>query len=185
MELFSPIRDFLRQADDRELYTYGGIMAGVLCVLFGLLIYFHYRNVSWYTNEFKKLDKLRTTTRSILQDAKLPKLQQQQVDAILAQDKNFRIVQAYQTILKEENLSDPKRVDLSVPTTGESISGKTEVIITSTLRGLSMKEVTDFLVHIAQIPQLYTKDITINKVPGQSTVDVDITVATLEPSTLE
>ena len=76
-----------------------------------------------------------------------------------------------------------KLVDQSaIPTTGETVSGKTEVQISSNLRGMSMKEVTDFLMLIAQVPQLYTKDITIKKTPGRPTVDIDITVATLEPS---
>ena len=69
MELFDSVRDFIRQADDKELYTYGGLIAGSMAILFFLLVYFHYSRVSWHKTEFKKLDSLRQQTRRILQDA--------------------------------------------------------------------------------------------------------------------
>ncbi len=181
MEIFDSFRDVIKYSDDRELYKYLGIFLGILCVLFGLLMYFHYSRVSWHTGQLKKLDKWRIQTRHILRDSKLVKAQQQQVEEILAKNKDFRIGEAYQSILSKGRLSS-KFVDQSAPTSGDSISGKTEVQITSNLRGLSMKEVTDFLMLIAQVPQLYTNDITIKKTPGRSTVDIDISVATLEPS---
>lgn len=184
MKFFDSLRDKIKYADDKELFQYLGIFSGVICLLFALLFYFHYSRVHWYTGQLKQLNSWRGQTRQILSDAKMVKLQQEQVEEILAKDKEFRIGQAYQSIVRSGNLTS-KLVDQSIPTTGESISGKTEVLITSQLRGLSMKEVTDFLVLIAQVPQLYTKELTIKRTSGRSTVDVDITVATLEPSAPE
>lgn len=182
MQIFDSIRDFIKYSDDQELYKYLGIFGGILCILFGVLFYFHYSRVSWYTQQLKQLDTWRKHTQKILKNSKMVKEQQRQVEEILAKDKDFRIGQAYLSIIRQGNLMG-KIVDKTpVPRTGETISGKTEVQISSNLRGMSMKEVTDFLMLIAQVPQLYTKDITIKKTPGRSTVDIDITVATLEPS---
>jgi len=184
MQILDSLRDKIKYADDKELYQYVGIFSGITCVTFALLLYLHYSRVSWHTGQLKQLNSWRTQTRQILSDAKMVKLQQEEVEEILAKDKDFRIGQAYQAIVRSANLTS-KVVDQSIPTTGESISGKTEVLVTSQLRGLSMKEVTDFLVLIAQVPQLYTKELTIKRTPGRSMVDVDITVATLEPSSPE
>lgn len=181
MALLDPIVDMIKQADDTELMKYLGIVAGIFTVLLGLLVYWHYSSVSWYSSQLSHLDKERAKTRKILRDAKAAKAQQQQVEDILAQDTDFRIGQVYKAIIKKAGLQT-KRTDEAAPKTGESVSGKTELQITSTLKGLSMKEVTDFLQLIAQVPQLYTKEITIKKAPGKPTVDVDITVATLEQS---
>jgi hypothetical protein len=181
MAVLDPIVDFIKQADEKELYTYLGVFAGVFLVLFGLLVYYHWSQVSWYQTQLRKLDKERSTTRTILQDTLLVKAQQQQVEDILTQDKDFIIGQAYKSIIQQSQLAS-REVNRSTPRTGESISGKTEVQISSILKGLTMKEVTDFLLAIAKVPQLYTKDITIKKNAGRPTVDVDITVATLEPS---
>ncbi len=184
MEPFDSARDFIKYSDDKDLYTFLCSFGGFFCVLFGILIYFHYSRVSWYTGQLKQLDKRRSHTRTILRDSQTVKAQQQQVEEILAMDKDFRIGEAYEKIINEQRLRS-KLIDQSIPTASESISGKIERQITSNLRGLSMKEVTDFLMRIAQVPQLYTKDITIKKTPGRSTVDIDITVATLEPSFAE
>ncbi len=180
MTFLDPIVDMIKQADDSELLKYLGIATGVFVVLLSALFYFHYSRVSWHTTQLRNLNKERIKTRTILRDTKIVKAQQKEVEDILAQDKDFRIGQAYQSIIQQSRLGS-KMVD-KTPTlrTGDSVGGKTEVQITSTLRGLSMKEVTDFLLLIAQVPQLYTKDITIKKVPGRQTVDIDITVATLE-----
>ncbi len=177
--MLDSLRDFIKYAEPKELAKYLGIFAGVLCLLFGALIYFHHSRVSWYTGQSKQLDIWRKQTQKILRDAKLVKAQQQQVDEILSKDKDFRIGGAYESVIRKSNLAG-KPVDTSDPTTGESLSGKNEVHITSHLKGLSMKEVTDFLAQIAQVPQLYTKDLTIKRTAGRSTVDIDITVATLE-----
>ena len=48
-----------------------------------------------------------------------------------------------------------------------------------------MKQLTDLLASIAQVPQLYLKDLTIKRSSRGRAVDVDITVATLEPPTGE
>ena len=181
MQMFDSLRNVIKYSDDRELYKYLGAFGAIVCLLFGLLIYFHYSRVSWYSGQLKKLDKWRIHTRKILRDSQLVKAQQQQVEVILAKDNDFLIGQAYESIIHKGRLTG-KLVDQSAVITGESISGKTEVQVTSSLRNLSMKEVTDFLMLIAQVPQLYTKDITIKRTPGRSTVDIDITVATLEPS---
>ena len=184
MDLLDSVRSRLENADEKELYTYFGIVGGVLFLFFSILMYNHYSRVSWYTNELKKLNTQRNITRQILRDSRMVKTQQQQVEEILAQDKDFRIVEAFQIIIRNGNLSS-KLVDQSAPTTGESISGKTEVHVTSKLKNMSMKEVTDFLILIANVPQMYTKEISIQKPFGKPTVDIDITVATLEPSGAE
>lgn len=179
MNILDSLRDTVKYAEPKELAKYLGIFAGIVCLSFGLFIYLHYRRVTSYTAQLVQLDSWRKQTQQILRDAKLVKAQQQEVEEILSKNKDFRIGEAYQSAVSKVGLSG-KLVDKSEPTTGESISGNTEVQITSHLKGLSMKEVTDFLVGIAQIPQMYTKEVTIKKAPGRPSVDIDITVATLE-----
>ncbi len=183
MEFLDSIKERIASSDDKELYTYFGIFGGILLLLFGFLAYYHHRRVSWYTTEVKKLDKLRSHTRKILRDATIVKAQQQLVEEILAQDKDFLIGQAYQSIIRKQNLAS-KLIDQSAPTTGESVSGKTEVQITSNLRNMSMKEFTYFLIAIAQAPKLYTIEITIKNTSGRPTDNLEIMVATLDPSAL-
>lgn len=181
MNVLDSIRDTIKYSESKELTKYMGIFVAVFCLIFGVLMYLSYRQVSKYNSQLKQLGSWRKQTQQILRDAKIVRAQQQEVEEILSKDKDFRIGEAYQSVVRRANLSE-KLVDTSLPTTGETISGKTEVQVTSHLKGLSMKEVTDFLVGIAQVPQMYTKEVTIKKTPGRPTVDINIAVATLELS---
>ena len=182
MKLLEPLRDLIKQSEDRELLTYLGLFGGTLTVIMLLLGYYHYSNVSWYTTQFRKLETLRNQTKTVVKDAQLLKAQQKEVDEILAKDRDFRIVQAFQTIIRTGGFASKLVGEPSTPTTGETTRGKTEVQINANLRNLSMKEVSDLLVAIGEVPQLYTKEVTVKKSPGRSAVDVDIVVATLEPT---
>lgn len=181
MNVLDSIRDTIKYSESKELAKYMGMFAGAFCLIFGLLLFLSYRQVNKHKAQLKQLDSWRKHTQQILRDTKIVRAQQQEVEEILSKDKDFRIGEAYQSVVRKANVS-AKLVDQSAPTTGETISGKTEVQITSHLKGLSMKEVTDFLVGIAQVPQLYTKEVTIKKTPGRPMVDIDIAVATLELS---
>jgi len=181
MSVLDSLRDSIKYSEPKELLKYLGIGGGAFLVFFAVLIGFHYRRVAWHTGQIAQLETWRKQTQTIVRNAKIAKAQQQEVEEILAKDKDFRIGESYQSIIRSSGLSQ-RLVDKSEPTTGESISGRTEVQITSKLKGLSMKDVTDLLVQIAQVPQLYTKEVTIKKSPGNQTVDIDIIVATLELS---
>lgn len=94
MSVLDPIVDMIKQADDSELLKYFGIATGIVVALLGILFYLHYSRVSWHTTRLRNLDRERIKTRNILRDTKLVKAQQQKVEDILAQDKDFRIGQA-------------------------------------------------------------------------------------------
>ncbi len=182
MELLDKFRDFISNLEDTDFYKYLGAFFGVFALLLCLLFYIHYSKVNKYFAELKKADAMRLQTKKLLGDYKAVNAQREKVEDILAKDRNFRIGEAYQTIVQRSGLSS--RAELSAPTSGESFSGKTEVVISSHFSSLTMKQVTDLLQAIAQVPQLYVKDLVLKKTPSQ-TVDVDITVATLVPSSVE
>jgi hypothetical protein len=180
MEFLDSLRDYIKNVEDRDLYKYVAIFFGALFLLFGLLAYFHYNRLNKYANEIKKVDSARNQTKKLLKDYKVVQAQKQRTEEILAQNPNFRIGEAYQSIIQKSGLAG-KLQDQSAPTTGESFADKIEMQVNSQFTGLSMKQVTDLLAEIAATPQLYTKELTIKKVPNMSAVDVNITVATLEP----
>ncbi len=112
----------------------------------------------------------------------MAKAHSQKVEEILAQNKDFRIGEAVLDIIQRAGLRLQNPI---TPTTGESVSGKTEIQVTAQLSRLSMKNVTDLLTTIAAVPQLYTKELSIKKEGDSPAVDLDITIATLELSSTE
>ncbi len=179
MEFLHPIRDFIKGLEEADYYKYFGAFFGGFLLLFGLLVYIHYSKVHKYQNALKRVESLRSQTKKIVSDYKVVLAQREKVEEILEQNKDFRIGEAYQSIVQKVGLAS-RMHDVSAPTTGESISGKTEVLVTSHFSGINMKQLTDLLSEIAAVQRLYVKELDIKKSPQSQTVDVDITVATLE-----
>lgn len=182
MELLNRIKDFIRALEDRDLYIYIASYLAILMLLLMLLIYFHYSKVSSYNEQLKKIDTQRAQTKKILTDYKAVNLQAARVEDILAENKNFRIGEAYQGIINRLGLGS-NQTEMPTPAAGETVSGKTEVVLNTHLNGITMKQLTDLLSEIANVNQMYPKDLVIKKTPNSQTVDVDLTIATLEPST--
>lgn len=184
MELLDRIQEFIKGLEDIDVYKYFAAFLAALVVLLTISIYLHYSRVSRYTADLKTLETLRAQTKKILSDYKAVTAQKEKVEDILAQNKNFRVGEAFQSILEKTHLL-MHQTDQTAPTPGETVSGKTEILVSSHLNNINMKQLTDLLLQIANVPQMYTKDLVIKKNPNAPAVDVDITVATLEPSTTE
>lgn len=184
MESLDRLKATIKNLEDRELVTYSGAFFALMLLLMGLLFFFHYRKVSYYKQELKRVDVQRAETKKILSNYKVAKAHSQKVEEILAEHADFLIGEAFQAIIQRAGLSNRVQ-NQTAPTTGESVSGKTEIQVSAQLTRLSMKNVTDLLLAIAQVPQLYTKDLSIKKETGSPAVDLDITIATLELSSAE
>src|SRR5262249_28581672 len=154
MEIVEKIRDFIKSLEDVDVYKYFAAFFGAFLVLLSLFIYFHYSRVNRYLADIKNLESMRAQTKKILGDYKTVTAQREKVEEILAQNKDFRIGEAYQAILEKTNLL-AKQTDQSTPTAGESIGGKTEIFITSRFERLNMKQIADLLLAIANVPQMY------------------------------
>lgn len=184
MEFLETIRDFIKGLEDRDVYKYFAAFFAGLFVLLSLSFYLHYNRVHKYLADIKNVESMRAQTKKILSDYKAVTAQKEKVEEILAENKEFRLGEAYQAILEKTGLL-ARQTDQSTPTAGESIGGKTEFYLTSHFEGMNMRQVTDLLLAIANVPQMYVKDLVIKKEPNTPAVDVDITVATLESGATE
>lgn len=185
MEWLDKLRDYIRNLESRDLYKNFGAFFGCLVLLLALMFYLHYRRVGRSIANLKTLDTLRAETKKIIASHKAVVAQKEKVNELLAQNKNFRIAEAYQTIVQKLGLL-PKITEPISPVIGETISPeKTEVTVTSHFTGISMKNLTDLLSQIAAVPQLYTKELIIKRAPQGHLVDIDITIATLESTPTE
>jgi hypothetical protein len=180
MEFLERLRDTIHSLEERDFYKYLAAFFGGICLLLGLLIYIHYRKVSRYTEELKTVDSARNQTKKILSDFRVVTQQKHQVESILSENENFLIGDAFQSIVQRLGLK-PYLSESTTPATGEPVSGLTEVHISAHFASITMKQLTDLLSAIAQVPQLYTKDLTIKRSARGRSVDVDINVGTLEP----
>lgn len=179
MAILKRVEDFIKNLDEKEFLQYALIFFTGLGLLLSLIFYFHYKIVNKYKTQLTEINKERNKTKEILTNYRLVLQQREKVEDVLAKDKNFFIAQTYNNILKKLNLSN-KQVQAPTRSDGDTISGKIEKRLTSNLDGLTMETLTNLLTEIAENERLYPKELSIKKVPGSNTIDVELTIATLE-----
>jgi hypothetical protein len=179
MEALNKLKHTLKTADMRELLVYAGSFIGLLSVLLGLVLYFHIRRVNYYTQQLNSLDKQRKETRNLLSRYKSVNQRQAEVEQVLNQDPSFRIEPTYATVIQKLGLT-LNQAEQPTSDNGETVKGKTERILKSRLTNMSMKQLTDLLSALADIPQIYPQSLDISKIPNARAVNVDLTIATLQ-----
>ena len=172
----------IRKIDEVDQYKYFGI--SLASFILGLFIIWYFTNsrVNTYSDLIKKTLTQRQETQRLISDYKIVKQQQEQVNEILEKNKNFRPIQAYSEIVSKLKL-ERFQGDAPLQTPGATVDNKTEIEVKVALAAISMKQLTDLLYEISLVEQLFPKNLTIKKNPNTQTVDVDLTIATLEPST--
>lgn len=180
MDVFTRIKQILKTADMRELLIYFGAALGALTLIMALLVFIHIRRRNYSIQQLETVNKHRKETGALLRDYKLVNQRQAEVEEILNQDKNFRIEPVYNALLQKLGLAK-NQPEEPTATSEEKVKGKTERVLTSHLTNMSMRQLTDLLSALADIKQIYPKELTINKVQNTQAVNVDLTIATLQP----
>jgi uncharacterized membrane protein YhiD involved in acid resistance len=174
------IKNFIQELDRKEFKRYMMIGFAIFCVLIGLLIFMQKRKISNLESKLRRINQQRDEVRSILQEHALINQQRAAVDAILAKDKNFKITQYFDNLVKELGLT---RFMTKEPTPDERDlnNGYDEIQLDATFKDMDMRQVTELLYKIEQNDRVYTKELALIKPPKSSKLDVSITIATLQP----
>jgi hypothetical protein len=185
MNIWQKVQMYIDTLDDKRFYQYtGGFLAGIIIICSGI-IFNYYRSVRHLKREIARVNEERITIRNLLERALLVKKEQKEIDAILAKDENFKIAGYFEDLLGTLGLADKKASDVQVTT--PSREGKyQESILQAKFTGMTMKDLTELLQEIEGNKRVFTKelDITVSaKKPG--TIDVALTIATLEPKPKE
>jgi hypothetical protein len=180
MDVLTRIKQTLKTADTRELLLYLGSVFAALTLIMALLVYVHLRRRNYYIRQLGTIDQQRKKTRTLISDYKFVTQRQTEVEEILNKDKNFRIEPVYTQVLQKLGLLKNQPEEPTATST-EEVKGTTERVLTSHLSNMSMRQLTELLSALADIKQIYPKELTITKVPNTQAVTVDLTIATLQP----
>ena len=186
MTVITKLKLFIKNLEAKELYLYIAGYFAILFLLFGILIYIHVSKKHTYTDPqsglFSILNKNRTETQKLLTRQKTIQKERDKVEEILSQNKAFNIKETYLDIINRPNLNLTQSQE---PTSGkgQTIAGKTEIILVAHLKDITMKQLTDLLSALGEIPQIYPKDLVIDRVDKMQRINADLTIATLESST--
>jgi len=179
MEFLEKIQTTLLRFEKREFYRNIGIYFGiVLALIFGLM-YYYFSNVLYLKKELKKTKIKREEVQLILRKLKNVTKQSQEVNAVLLEDKDFKIKKFFDDIIEQQNIKSKQKREAEV---SEEVLYKryTEIKLTAQFRQMNTKLLCDLLNAIEQKARVYTKELSITKAKGAS-LDVSLTIATLKP----
>ena len=179
MTFLEPIKNYLNKLDLRTFYIYLASYAGTCIVLLGLMTYYYYSSLWGLQKKINNVNSHREDILTILEKKELIKQQQAAVEAILAQDPNFKIEGYFEKLLTKFNLSDKK--DSRIVTTIDLEGNYRKSELSAKFENMTMQDLTTLLEEIEKNPRIATDKLEITKSKTPKTIVVDLTISTLLP----
>src|SRR5579872_2800012 len=185
IEQIQKIQNILDQLDTTRFYRYAGaVLTGIGLIMLALMFQY-YRTIGSLKKQINGINETRTEVRILLDKAQHVKQEQKEVDEIIAQDPNFKIAGYFEDVLNKLGLASKKSSKLEVTTPAQE-GRYQETVLNAKLSDMSMKELTELLKEIEQNKRVFAKELEITaSKKTANTIDVNVTIATLEAQTQE
>ena len=178
MGILEKTREYVAGLEEKELNRYIAIVIGIILLLMMTLLFYHYRTVSNYRLSIKNINKLREqNVQDILAKAEYLDKQQDEINAILAEDKNFKIIQYFDRVKQKLQLTNKKVTEQSSQI--ERADQYRESILNVTFDDIDMKQVTELLKELEENKRIFIKKLDIaksKKIPQK--LEVSMTIGT-------
>lgn len=179
MIVISRIRDYIVSLDNKQYRIFVLIFLSVTVFVASYLIYRKYNIYKELQVVLNDVNKQRKRTQNILQQSKDLKKQREEVDLLLSEDKNFRILDYFNRLTQELNLisaspayvSSPKDLNMSY----------NEVELSCSFSNINTKQLVQLLEAIDKNRRVYTKELIVEKSQKSPMIDIKLIIATLEP----
>lgn len=182
MEVSQKINEFLQTINNKQFYIYSSVFIGSILFIEGFVLWRYYKKTATLKKEINFINMSREEAQDIFTRAQRVEKQQKEVDAILSQDKNFKIAGYFKDMITQLGLNEKQKI--AQPQSIDRDDNYVETVINAKFTQMNMKDITTLLQNIEQNARLYTKELEIvrsTKMPN--TLEVKIIVATLLPKT--
>ena len=178
MGILEKAREYVAGLEENELNRYIVIVIGIIVLLMMTLLFYHYRTVSNYRLRIKKINQLREEkVQDILARAEYLEKQREEINTILAEDKNFKTIWYFDRVKQKLQLTNKEvREQLSqIERTDQYL----ESILNVTFDDIDMKQVTELLKELEENKRIFIKKLDIaksKKIPQK--LEVSMTIGT-------
>ncbi len=177
------IRTFIETIETKDFYKYITFFLIGIILISGAIVFQYYRKVKYWKGRIKIINELREDDVKVIRE-KAQHVQQQraEVDAILAEDEDFKIGGYFKDLLTKLQLTDKKIAEETTQIDREDNYRESE--LDAKFEDMNMKQLAELLQEIEQNKRIFSKKLEITKSkknPG--TIEVQITIATLLPET--
>ncbi len=179
MEALEKLRDFIDNLEDKDFKKYLIITLSIFILIPSVLIFRYYRKITHLRKRIKDINIIREEdVRRILGRAEQVQKEREDVDAMLAEEPDFKIRGFFEKMLAALGLSD--KTTIESPSQIDREDKYRESILNVKLTNMDMKQLTELLYKLQQTRRIHTKELEITKSkkkPG--TIDVSLTISTL------
>lgn len=179
MVIIDTIVNFIENLDEKNFYKYLSIGGLVLISIISIIVIRHYYAISSLRSKISIVNSLREDTKRILNKATIVEQQRTDVNAMIAEDPNFKIGGYMKELLEKQQLTSKKKLEQYIPVDRQD--NYRETILTTQFTDMTMQELTTLLNEIEQKERIYTKSLDITQSKTTGTIDVTLTIATLQP----
>lgn len=181
MVIIDKLKAFVQELDDKTFYTYlTAFLAGIVFVL-GIVMFMSFNKITKLRSRVKQVNYNRQTIQELLTKFEKVKQQKAEVAAILEKDKNFKIVGYLDSLLAKLGLTQNKTNYTQSSENKESLPEYIEIKLVVQLTDLNMRQLVDLLHEIEKTERIYTKELEITRSATKPSIDVTLTIATLQP----
>ena len=146
----------------------------------GIIIYRYYSSVSTLKKKIVYINNKRREVKELLERYEIVKQQQEEVDVLLAKDKDFKIGGYFNTVMKQVGVEKNKTREPE--TSSEELDNEyTEIKLYASFSNINTQKLTELLDTLEQNERIYTKELEIYKPNQGPTINVNLLIATLEP----
>jgi len=174
------IKRFFDELDEKKLTQYLFILIGGLVLVLGGITYYTQHRIKTLKNEIKKVNVIREKARDLLSKNAVVNMQRDEVDAILAQDNQFKIKEFFVELVANLNLTaqSSKETELSNPQ--DLDNGYSETKLDASFSGISMQRLCELLLQLEKNRRIFLKEVVITKSSQSNAIDVSLVIATLQ-----
>lgn len=183
MRIITTVKNFLLALTKRDFFLIVASIVGFTVLVSGFIIYRYYDKINFFNQQLRRLNNERAEAQELLGKDLQIKQQQAVVEEVLKKNKTFYLLQYFDTVTSKLRLDQyvkDKRV-----TTNElenvRAQGYTEIKLDVSIININMQQLAQLLYEIEQNELVSTRRLEITKANKLPAVDVEMTIATLQP----
>lgn len=179
MNILQPISEYFSTIDRRQFNTIIYAILGIIFAFIAAILFFYYRSIFRLKKEIVQINKKRTEVQQLLERSNQVQKQRIEVDAVLAKEKDFKISQFFDKVLKEASILQSQAQPPTVASE-DVLDNYTQWTLDATIKNINMKKLTEFLNIIEQNERVFTKELEISRASSPTKINVRLVIATLE-----
>ncbi len=178
MVTLESIKDYIQGLNQKEFVRILLVYFVGFMLLVGFLLYRHVNIIRDAEQKIKLLNKARQEVQTVLTEYDMIKNKKNEVDILLAKDKNFYLVKYCQDTLSTLHITSSSPLNLISQIWP---NGYTEESVQINLTQITMKQLCELLQALQATPRVFVKNLDILKGSVEKKINVNMSVATLKP----